>query len=49
MSPRNTPQGVVHMLKTVGCTRIVAHATTAALFRAVQDQMKAEGIAVRVD
>ncbi|GJF00095.1 acetyl-CoA synthetase-like protein [Phanerochaete sordida] len=49
MSPRNTPQGVCHMLETVGCTRIVAHTTTAGLVREVQDEMKTKGIEVRVE
>ena len=44
MSPRNSPQGVCHMLETVGCTRVLAHAPTAGLAREVQNAMRAKGV-----
>ncbi|GJF00089.1 acetyl-CoA synthetase-like protein [Phanerochaete sordida] len=49
MSPRNSSQGVCHMLETVGCTRIVGHAATAGLIREVQSEMQSKGIAVRFE
>ncbi|GJE99727.1 acetyl-CoA synthetase-like protein [Phanerochaete sordida] len=46
MSPRNSPQGVCHMLETVGCTRVLAHAPTAALTRDAQQAMHAKGVTI---
>ncbi|EKM59937.1 uncharacterized protein PHACADRAFT_206156 [Phanerochaete carnosa HHB-10118-sp] len=49
VSPRNSPQGVCHILETVSCTRIIAHTPTAALAGRVQRDMHAKGVTLRVD
>ncbi|KIP12212.1 hypothetical protein PHLGIDRAFT_508051 [Phlebiopsis gigantea 11061_1 CR5-6] len=49
MSPRNSPQGVVHMLKATSCQRILLHASTASLVYQVQAEMASEGTTLRVD
>ncbi|EKM50011.1 uncharacterized protein PHACADRAFT_130503 [Phanerochaete carnosa HHB-10118-sp] len=49
ISPRNSPQGVCHILETVSCTRIIAHTPTAALAEQVQSGMQAKGVKLRVD
>ena len=49
MSPRNSPEGVCHMLETVSCTRILSQASMATLIHQVQDGMQAKGIKLRID
>ncbi|EKM52250.1 uncharacterized protein PHACADRAFT_211524 [Phanerochaete carnosa HHB-10118-sp] len=49
MSPRNSPQGLVHMLETVSCTRILGQASTCGLVHQVEREMQAKGIQLRID
>ncbi|EKM52251.1 uncharacterized protein PHACADRAFT_260494 [Phanerochaete carnosa HHB-10118-sp] len=49
MSPRNSSQGVIHMLETVSCTRILGQASTSGLVQQVEKEMQAKGINLRVD
>ncbi|GJE98682.1 putative NRPS-like protein biosynthetic cluster [Phanerochaete sordida] len=49
MSPRNSPQGVCHMLESVACTRVLAQASTSALVHQVQGELHAKDVALRVD
>lgn len=49
MSPRNSPQGVAHMLETTSCHRILAQASTASLTYQVQTEMASRGVDVRID
>jgi acyl-coenzyme A synthetase/AMP-(fatty) acid ligase len=49
MSPRNSPEGVCHMLESVSCTRILGQASTASLIHQVQNDMQVKGIKLRID
>lgn len=49
MSPRNSPQGVIHMLETVSCTRILAQVSISAFVHQVQNEMEAKGAKIRID
>ncbi|KIP12189.1 hypothetical protein PHLGIDRAFT_371020 [Phlebiopsis gigantea 11061_1 CR5-6] len=49
MSPRNSVQGVVHMLEATSCTRIMGQGSTSSLVYHAQAEMAAKGVDVRVD
>ncbi|GJE96032.1 acetyl-CoA synthetase-like protein [Phanerochaete sordida] len=48
ISPRNSPQGVEHMLKTTACLDILAHASTAVLVRQACEELALNSKHVRV-
>lgn len=49
MSPRNSAQGVAHMLEATSCTRILAQASTMPLVQQVQAEVAPKGVTLRVD
>ena len=44
MSPRNTVQGIVHIMETTSCTRVLGDVATSSLIEDVRLELAAKGV-----